>query len=172
MKKYFLSLSILLSVCLFLFSPAITYAHFPATDGDMTVTLHVDPNDDPIPTKQANLYFLFDDKTKKFVLANCKCIVTVLEQGNQLYQKQLAADTSKIPSIWGARAPFIFPNRDVYQISLIGEPKTKNAFQPFSLQWNFRVDLYPPVSPWNNSIIIFGLVIFVGLVIFICIRFV
>src|ERR1700722_10887587 len=98
MKKYFLSLSILLSVCLFLFSPAATYAHFPARDGDMTVTLHVDPNDDPVPTKQANLYFLFDDKTKRFVLAKCNCIVTVAEQGKQIYQNFLPAYISKSPS--------------------------------------------------------------------------
>jgi hypothetical protein len=172
MKKYFFGLGILFSVCLFLFSPVVTYAHFPATDGNMTVTLHVDPDDDPVPTKQANLYFLFDDKTKKFTLANCNCVVTVTEQGKQIYQKSLAAYTSKTPSIWGAHAPFIFPNRDVYQISLKGEPKTKNAFQPFSLTWNFRVDQYPPVSPINNSIIIFGLVIFVGIIVFVCIRFV
>lgn len=169
MKKYFLSLSILFSVCLSLFSPVITYAHFPATDADMTVTLHVDPNDDPVPTKQANLYFLFDDKIKKFRLSQCNCIVTVTQQGNQLYQKSLVANTGN--SIWGARVPFIFPNRDVYQISLKGEPKTKNAFQRFSLQWNFRVDQYPPVSPLNNSLIIFGLVIVVGIVIFLCVRF-
>ncbi len=170
MKKYFLSLSILFLVCLFLFSPVITYAHFPSTEGDMTVTLHVDPNDDPIPTDQANLYFLFEDKAKKFALAKCNCIVTVSEQGNQIYQKSLFANTGN--SIWGARIPFIFPNRDVYQISLKGEPKTKNAFRPFSLQWNFRVDQYPPVSPLNSSLIIFGLVIVVGIVIFLCIRFV
>lgn len=171
MKKYLFGLSILFSIFSFLFFPVVTYAHFPATDGDMTVTLHVDPNDDPIPTKQANLYFLFDDTTHKFALSKCNCTVTILEQGNQLYQKPLSANIGSAPSIWGARAPFVFPNRDVYQISLKGEPKTKNAFQPFSLQWNFRVDQYPPVSPLNNSLIIFGLVIFVGIIIFICIRF-
>jgi hypothetical protein len=169
MRRYVFGLIVLFLVCLFFYSPVVIYAHFPATDGDMTATLHVDPNDDPVPTKQANLYFLFSDKTKKFVLAKCNCIVTVSEHGDQLYQKPLIADTGT--SIWSARTSFVFSNRDVYQISLKGEPKTKNAFQPFNLQWNFRVDQYPPISPLNNSFIIFGLIIVVGIVIFLCIRF-
>jgi len=137
-------LGILFVVFLLLFSPAITYAHFPATDGDMTVTLHVDPNDDPTPEKQAHLYFLFDDTTKKFKLANCNCSVSVAELGKQTYTQKLSSPKSNKPSIWGASMPYIFPERNVYHIVLAGNPKKTNEFQPFTLSWYFRVDTINP----------------------------
>jgi hypothetical protein len=169
-RKYCLYLSILVSGFIFFIFPTLTFAHFPATDGTTTVTLHVDPDDDPIPTKQANLYFLIDDKTKEFELSNCGCIVTITEQGKQIYQGQLLSNTDSTPSIWGEHVPFVFPKRDVYQISLTGKPLMPQAFQPFSVSWNFRVDQYPPAMPLQNPFILFGIVIIIGAVIFVCIR--
>lgn len=144
MKKTLLSIFVIVSF--FLFMPQQTFAHFPATDGDMTVTLHVDPNDDPLPGQQAHLYFLFNDKSKKFRLANCTCTVSIsyTEQGKQPYTQQLIENKDSKPSIWGANIPYIFPERNVYHIVLTGKPTTANTFKPFTVSWYFRVDTINP----------------------------
>jgi hypothetical protein len=144
MKRSFLGVSFLLSVSFFIFSAHLVYAHFPSTDGDMTVTLHVDPNDDPTAGKQAHLYFLFDDSTKKFALANCTCTVSITELDKQTNAYQLSALKNSKPSIWGASLPYVFTERNVYHIVLKGVPKKANAFQPFTVSWYFRVDTINP----------------------------
>jgi len=130
---------------LFFFIVTPAEAHFPAKDGDMTVTLHVDPNDDPIPGKQAHLYFLFTDASNKFKLANCTCTVSVAEEGTSTHmQQQLNAYQSNKPSIWGASMPYTFPERNVYHIVLSGKPKKESEFEPFTVSWYFRVDTINP----------------------------
>lgn len=162
MKKIFFPLvSILFSVS-FLVLPPFTYAHFPQTDRNITVTLHVDPEDNPIPGQQAYIYFLFDDATKRFTLSNCNCIVSITEQGKQTYKQQLLEKKDTKPSIWGASLPYIFPNNDVYHIVLTGKPKFADAFQPFTLSWYFRVDPSESglvIEPHSDTPMILGLVL-------------
>ena len=118
-------------------------AHVLKTDGNIGVVFHVDPDDDPIPGQTANLYFLIDDKTKKFDLAKCQCTVSLIEQGKPISSQPLTANNETKPSIWGASMSYIFPSRDVYQIILKGTPIEPNTFQAFNLSWEFRVDKYP-----------------------------
>jgi hypothetical protein len=125
---------------LFFSLPHTVYAHFPKTDGTITVVLHVDPNDDPIPGEQAHLYFLFKDTDKKFQLSSCNCIVTVSEDGKEILHKQLTETRDNKASIWGANIPFTFPDRNVYQITLSGNSIPQDSFQSFKLSWYFRVD--------------------------------
>ncbi len=144
MKKFLLfSFGLFAFGSLFLL-PQRIYAHFPQTDGAITVTLHVDPNDDPIAGQQAHLFFLFDDATSKFDLSNCMCTVTISKQRKQIYKQQLTQENDGKPSIWGASIPYIFPTWDVYQITLRGIPKTDGIFQRFMLTWYFRVDSLQP----------------------------
>jgi hypothetical protein len=140
--------SILFSLAFLFLLPQMAYAHFPATDGEITAILHVDPNDSPIPGAQANLYFLitFGSSKKTFYLNQCNCVVTVSEEGKQIFQQQLADNKTPKNSIWGANVPFVFPQRDVYHIALSGKPLSGYTFQPFTVSWNFRVDEYPSIS--------------------------
>jgi hypothetical protein len=125
---------------LFLSFPSFVYAHFPATDGDMTVTMHVDPDDDPTPGQQANIYFLFDDVTKRFSLEKCNCMIKISQEGKQIFKGNLVEKHYAHPSIWGTHMPYVFPQSDVYHIVLVGKPNTIGAFQSFTLSWDFRVD--------------------------------
>lgn len=145
MRKIFYS--ILLLGFAFLFVPRIAYAHFYAIDKTITVILHVDPNDSPVPEENATLYFDIGDATKRFKLTNCDCILTITEGGKQLYQSAIKEQKDKNFSIWGSNVPFIFPQRDVYHIMLSGKPLSGSTFQSFTVAWYFRVDQYPPVSP-------------------------
>lgn len=170
----------------FLLPPSV-YAHFPATDKTITVILHVDPDDSPTPGQQAFLYFDFGDTTNRFKLENCLCTVLVSEENKIIYQQSLVEKTSKTPSIWGASLPFVFPRRDVYKISLSGKPSIQNAFQPFSLSWNFRVDQYPlvggptfrlsqPLQKQSDPTFIYfasgflGIILIIGVSLFLAIR--
>lgn len=130
----------LFSLVWLLYVPETTYAHFLATDKNIGVVFHVDPDDDPIPGQSANLYFLFGDKTHRFNLATCHCIVNVTEQGKQIFSQPLITKKTNKPSVWGTSIPFTFPNRDVYSITIQGTPVETNAFQSFTISWDFRVD--------------------------------
>lgn len=125
---------------IFFFIPTPVYAHFSETDGTMTVTLHVSPHDDPTAGKQAQLYFLFNDASKKFTFAECTCVVSITEAKKQTYKKELSDTPHNNKSIWGINMPYIFPFRNIYHIVLSGTPKKANAFQPFTVSWDFRVD--------------------------------
>ena len=147
MKKVLIG--VVFSVFLFLFLPQMASAHFPAKDGEINAILHVDPNDSPIPGEQANLYFLIDYGSLKkiFYLNQCNCVVTITQEGKQIFRQQLIDKNNPNRSIWGANVPFVFPERDVYHITLSGKPLPKYSFQPFTVSWNFRVDEYAPISP-------------------------
>jgi len=133
-----------LLIAIIFFLPRTAYAHFTESDGSMAVTLHVDPNDDPIPGKKTNLYFLFKDTTKVFHITDCNCVVTVTEQGKQIFQKPLNEQKSPHLAIWGTFVPIVFPKNDTYHIAVSGKSRTQDAFTPFSVFWNFRVD---PANP-------------------------
>lgn len=153
MKKKYTWLSLIILLFSFLLSPRQAFAHFPATDRSITTILHVDPNDDPIPGQNARLYFDIIDAAQKFTLTKCSCSVSITEGGKQLSLQTLGRKVDHGPSIVGASIPFVFPKRDVYQIALIGRPTARQAFQPFSLHWNFRVDEYPlsTEAPWSTA---------------------
>lgn len=118
-------------------------AHFDETDGDATVTLHIDPNDKPTAEKKASLYFLIEDFQKGFKLSSCDCVLRIYENNNQIFSYKLT-DKNNISSVWGVEVPFIFPKNDIYHISLKGIPSKNNLFRQFSVSWDFKVD---PITP-------------------------
>jgi hypothetical protein len=120
--------------------PNKAWAHVTNTDGDISVTIHIDPDDNPVPGEPAKLFFLFSDATKKFQLTNCLCVISISEQGKQLTQMALTDKQTNKPSVWGTSLPYTFPQSGIYHIALIGKPKHALAFQPFKLSWDFRVD--------------------------------
>ncbi len=145
MKTYLFPIYLTVLSILFSMLSHQAFAHFPATDNSMTVELHVDPDDNPTPGQQAYLYFLFDDATKRFQLSQCNCVVSISEQGRQIYRQKLTEKKDTRPSIWGASLPYVFPQQDVYHIQVTGGPTVQNTFKPFDISWDFRVD--PDGSP-------------------------
>ncbi|HEX7042042.1 MAG TPA: hypothetical protein VF189_02240 [Patescibacteria group bacterium] len=134
----------LLLLFLFLLFPKFTFAHFPEKVGDLTVTLHVDPDDNPTPNKQANLYFLFYDASGKFELSKCNCVVSVYKNDKQIFSQKLLEPNNSKPSIWGTKMPFIFPDWGEYDIVIKGNPISKDDFQYFFDSWEFSVDPNTP----------------------------
>jgi hypothetical protein len=114
-------------------------AHVLASDGNIGAVLHVDPDDNPIAGQQSGFFFEFKDKQNKFTPQNCDCTFVVIENGKTIYTQPLFQSNSN-PSLSSASVFYTFPQRDVYEVDVIGKPLTPHAFQQFKLVWNWRVD--------------------------------
>lgn len=136
MKKTLIFIFFLLSI--FVFTQKAE-AHFLATDRNIGAMLHVDPNDEPIAGSQASFFFEFKDKEGKFTPQNCDCTFAIIENGKEIFSQPLFQNIAD-QNLTNASVFYTFPQRAVYTIHVIGKPLTSNAFQPFMLTWNFRVD--------------------------------
>jgi hypothetical protein len=133
MRQLRLALLVLPLVVLSVTAPV--QAHFLAIDGNIGVTLHVDPNDDPVANQPATFFFDVADKAGKFTLANCTCQASLLQNGKQIYTQSIAA-TGFTQAGFG----YTFTSPGVYGVRLVGTPLTSNAFQPFTINWNIRAE--------------------------------
>jgi hypothetical protein len=135
-----ITLIFLLPILLLLFCIAKPVeAHFLATDKNIGAVLHVDPNDEPIAGSQASFFFEFKDKENKFNPQNCDCTFFISENEKVIFSQALFQNNSS-PNLTNASVFYTFPQIDVYEVKVVGKPLTPNAFQPFTLTWNFRVD--------------------------------
>jgi hypothetical protein len=109
----------------------VALAHVLKYDGTIGAVMHVDPDDDPIAGQVATFFFEFKDTSGKFSLTTCDCTISVQAQGKEIFSSPLSSSAS---------ATYTFPQKDIYTISVIGTPKSSNAFQPFTLTYNLRVE--------------------------------
>lgn len=146
MKKQLFSLLTLLFLTIS-FSPK-AYAHILQSDGSIGALLHIDPDDSPIAGKQSVFFFEFKDKQGKFSSQNCDCVFMVVENGNTIYSQPLFQNLTTSSS--NVSIFYTFPQKDVYQVKVVGKPITPIAFQPFTLVWNWRVDQQVENIPVHN----------------------
>jgi hypothetical protein len=149
----------LLLVLVLVLFPGLASAHVLQTDGNIGAVLHIDPSDDPVATQSSGFYFDFQDKSGKFQLTNCSCTV-VIHQGDQ----QLDSEQLSLASLTTASFTYTFPAKGVYQVHVIGVPKTTDAFQPFSLVYTIRVerdtgDTKSGVPDWVWALVVAGVVV-------------
>lgn len=95
----------------------VALAHFPATDKQMTVTLHVDPNDQPIAGQPAVLNFIYDDQQGKFNSQKCDCRVAIYDQGTQVFSGLSDPDST---GVYGGNLSYMFSKAGAYTINLSG----------------------------------------------------
>lgn len=109
-------------------------AHILKTDGSLGAVLHVDPQDDPIAGEESTFFFEMKDREGKFTPENCVCTFRVIEGSKEIYSGEAVAITG------GVSYSFVFTRKDIYQVQLTGKPKTPNAFQPFTVTYDIRVE--------------------------------
>lgn len=114
-------------------------AHILETDNTIGAVLHIDPNDEPIAGQQASFFFEFKDKQGKFNSQTCDCNFTILQHGKQIFTQPLF-ETNTNPSITSANIYFTFPTKDVYKIKITGNPINPDTFQPFTINYDIRVN--------------------------------
>jgi hypothetical protein len=147
MKKFFIIILFLYSF-LFIIHPA--FAHILQVDNSIGAILHVDPEDDPIAGQPSTFFLEFKDKTNRFQSTNCYCRINILQRGNIIYSNALFQQ-SLDKNTDTAYDSFTFPSKDVYQLKITGKPKTKPAFQSFTLTYDIRVARIADTSPQNFS---------------------
>lgn len=177
MKKIFFLTLGLFSFIFLLYAPSPALAHFFETDKTVTGELHVEPHDNPVPGEPATLYFHFVDSLKKFSLATCVCSLSILEGKETVFQTQLIPKKDKKLTLYDSSLLYSFPHKDTYNIVLQAEPKTIDAFEPFTITWDdFHVIQNPKPKPINftqtlflyfayflGSFVILGLLFFTAL---------
>lgn len=123
------------------------FAHVIVADGQISALLHVNPGDDPVAGEASTLLFEFMDRQHKFDVNACVCNLVIRDQGKELYNEPMSAPFNGLI----ASAPFTFPQVDVYQLVVTGEPKTTGTFPKFQLNYDLRVERVTP--PWYRKIL-------------------
>jgi hypothetical protein len=118
--------------------PLLTQAHEIQDDGDMSVLLHMEPEDSPIVGQEATLYFSFTEASDKFKVLDCDCELKITDGNAQV--KSLAL--SEVAESFGANVyttNVTFPKKGVYTVDLAGKSKTA-AFADFHVDWFVRIE--------------------------------
>lgn len=134
-----MKLKVTLFVCTLLFlsvwlTPAKTSAHIIESDGAMSVTLHIQPQDYPVINVPQTLEFIYGQPNGKFDARTCTCTMTLLRNDKQIFQKVVPP----VNNYFG-KLTYTFHQTGVYTILLSGVPKSYDNFSPFNLNFNIRV---------------------------------
>ena len=121
------------------FLAPLASAHELATDGSIGAVIHIDPSDEPIAGERSAFFFEFKDKQNKFQPTNCACTFSIVTNGQTVYSQPLFQDNAK-PTLDNASASYTFEAKGAYTIKVTGKSLTPNAFAPFTLVWDIRVD--------------------------------
>ena len=128
-------------------------AHSFLTDRDITVLLHTNPDDDPIVGQPAAVLLQVTDSTNKYSSSKCDCEISIAEGNKVLFAGPLLYIVGA--SVYDLTAPFTFPEKAVYQITVTGKPKVVGEFQDFRVEYDLRVDrgsVAPAPKPDNSKI--------------------
>lgn|SRR3989338_5355558 len=115
--------------------PGVASSHVLKVDGNIGVVLHVEPNDEPVVGQQTNLLFDIKDKKDEFRPEICDCTVIISQNEQAVFTTKLFTGGSTSPAF-----RYSFLAKGIYSVSLHGRPIAENAFQPFTLSYDIRVD--------------------------------
>lgn len=155
-------------------------AHVLQSNGTIGAVMHVTPEDDPIVGELTDFYFEFKDTTGKFNPEQCDCVISVKKSGEEIYSQPLFSENTN-PSLQNASISYRFPEKNVYSVSIIGEPLKAGTFQPFTLTYDLRVEresILPNADSSNGTPGIFQLhilhiligIALIGLILFLLMR--
>lgn len=109
-------------------------AHVLTTDHGVGAVLHISPDDDPVAGSESTLFFAFKDTSGNFSTEGCDCTAIVKREGEEIARAPLTPESDE-----NASFTFIFPEKNVYQVTVTGNPKTEGGFEPFTLSYDVRV---------------------------------
>jgi hypothetical protein len=136
------------------------FAHVILSSGSINALLHINPDDKPVAGQNSELLFVIKDKQNKFSLSDCACGVEISQNGTVKESGELKPTGNNQDGSY----PYVFPEKAVYQIKLVGKPIEENTFQPFTLNFDIRVehDTNDRINPLTQPLIIVCLVVIVA----------
>lgn len=137
-----LPLTLLLAGSAFLNASAI--AHTVEVAEDVAATLHIEPNDTPIPGKPATAWFALTRKGGDLIpLEQCDCSLKIYSEPSKpgdapvLQPPLKPLDSTQFQGLPGSEINFPKPGR--YRLELSGRPKGAVQFKPFDLRYEVTV---------------------------------
>jgi hypothetical protein len=127
-----------------------TFAHGTKKDNDVSVYIHIDPNDRPVAGKTSTIYFFITDKDNKYTDANCNCRVKVEQNGKILYDK-VVHEKEYLGDPTSIAVKYVFPRLGTYQVSIDGQPQKTGQFQSFNLEYPIKIATGTPVSSISTT---------------------
>lgn len=135
MKKTLTYFAILLST---LFLPvASVSAHTLKVDGNIGITLHINPNDEPIANQVSQLVVGIKDRSGALseTLVGCICEARIWSKTGESYtQIALPENASGTTAV-----SYTFEEAGTYKIDIQGTPKEGYTFQEFKAQFIYNV---------------------------------
>lgn len=108
------------------------FAHDRESNNGVTMTLHINPDDEPIATQPALLVIEKVETKSSFSWKTCRCSMTISDSNDKVIRSGPV----------GARTVFTFPVEGAYQIVYAGRVKQKGTWRTFKISYAFRAD--PP----------------------------
>lgn len=113
-------------------------AHVLESTDTVGAVLHISPNDDPIAGTQTELLFEVNDISKTFDPTKCNCVV-MIQKGESIVSATLLSGYNTSGDSSTLKFTVVFPEMDVYSVSLIANPFDNRDFIPFQLNYEVRV---------------------------------
>ena len=120
-------------------TPRNILAHETKYTGDFGILLHTEPDDNPFVGEQAQMFFAFTTGETQFHFDTCICSLRIELKDKQVSGGELKpADESYGTNV--GYYDFVFPQKGVYEITLVGSPKNPLDFHEFEVSYDLRVD--------------------------------
>ena len=125
------STSVLAVALLALLGAVPAWSHDIITNNGVTVTVHVDPNDEPVATQPATIV-IESVKTRMgvFTWKTCKCTLAVSDSSGKVLRQGPATQ----------RTPIVFPEPSAYQLTFAGRVKRNGVWRTFKIVDALRAD--------------------------------
>jgi hypothetical protein len=117
------------------------FGHDRETNNGVSVTIHLDPDDEPVATEPATIIVEKVETKATFTWATCRCAWKVTDSSGAVVLQQAAKP----------KTPIVFPAPGAYQLTLTGRVKVtlkaktrtrpkKTAWRTFRINYAWRAD--------------------------------
>ena len=116
-----------------------------ASDGKMSVIMHIDPSDSPVSYVPQKFIFYYDDPSENFDARQCLCSMNLSLNGKNVLNVLVPAGKS-----YYGQYPYTFKQAGVYDLQLLGQPETPGSFSSFLVNYHVRVAAGQPTSTYSS----------------------
>lgn len=111
-------------------------AHTLKVDKAIGVTVHINPDDEPLAGSLSQVIIGIQDKEGRFVAnaSECICALTIVQQDGVVAETLPFAISGET-----AMVSYVFQKGGIYKLEVSGTPRRLDSFQNFSTAFSYRV---------------------------------